>query len=88
MKDDDKREMVLTLLRWLRLPGMTRALDDLLARAANKNMTPLDLVAALADAEKTVCAARTGVATSLRTAHVRSHGRSIRVGAPSLRVAA
>jgi hypothetical protein len=53
MKDDDKREMVLALLRWLRLPGMSRALDDLLSRAANKNMTPLDLVAALADAEKT-----------------------------------
>ena len=53
MKDDDKREMVLALLRWLRLPGMSRALDDLLSRAANKNMTPLDLIAALADAEKT-----------------------------------
>lgn len=52
MKDDDKREMVLTLLRWLRLPGMSRALDDVLSRAANKNMTPLDVVAALADAEK------------------------------------
>ena len=52
MKDDDKRAMVLALLRWLRLPGMSRALDDLLVRAANKNMTPLDVVAALADAEK------------------------------------
>jgi REP element-mobilizing transposase RayT len=37
---------------------------------------------------KYVCGARTGVATPVPTAHVRPHGRSIRVGAPSLRVAA
>jgi hypothetical protein len=40
------------------------------------------------DTRATVSAARTGVATNLPTAHVRRHGRSIRVGAPSLRVAA
>lgn len=52
MKDEDKLAMILVQLRWLRLPGMARALDTLLARAMKANMTPLDIVGALADAEK------------------------------------
>lgn len=52
MKDDDKLAMILAQLRWLRLPGMVRALEPLHARATKTNMTPLDLVGALADAEK------------------------------------
>jgi DNA replication protein DnaC len=52
MKDEDRLEMILTQLRWLRLPGMARELQALLARAKKANMTPLDIVGALADAEK------------------------------------
>lgn len=52
MKDDDKLAMILAQLRWLKLPGMARALEALLARATKTNMTPLDIVGALADAEK------------------------------------
>lgn len=52
MKNDDKIAMILEQLRWLRLPGMAKALEALLVRAAKTNMTPLDVVGALADAEK------------------------------------
>ena len=52
MKDDDKLAMILEQLRWLRLPGMCKALEALLTRATKANMTPLDIVGALADAEK------------------------------------
>lgn len=52
MKDDDRLAFVIEQLRWLRLPGMARALANILARATKTNMTPLDLVGALADAEK------------------------------------
>ena len=52
MKDEDKLALVIEQLRWLRLPGMARALPSILARATKTNMTPLDLVGALADAEK------------------------------------
>jgi DNA replication protein DnaC len=44
--------MILEQLRWLRLPGMARALEAMLARVKKTNMTPLDIVGALADAEK------------------------------------
>ena len=53
MKDEDKLASILAQLRWLKLPGMCRALDALLTRATKANMTPLDIVGALADAEKT-----------------------------------
>lgn len=53
MKDDDKLAMILEQLRWLKLPGMHKALEGLLGRASKANMTPLDIVGALADAEKT-----------------------------------
>ena len=52
MKDEDKLALVIEQLRWLRLPGMARALPSILERATKTNMTPLDLVGALADAEK------------------------------------
>lgn len=39
-------------LRWLRLPGMARAVPELLARAARLNMTSLEIADALAEAEK------------------------------------
>lgn len=52
MIDDDKLAMILAQLRWLKLPGMARSLEALLAHAVNANMTPLDIVGALTDAEK------------------------------------
>jgi DNA replication protein DnaC len=52
VNNDDKLSMILAQLRWLRLPGMARALETLLARAKESNMTPLDIAGALADAEK------------------------------------
>ena len=52
MKDHDKLAAILEQLKWLRLPGMMRALDELITRAKKANMTPLDIVGALADAEK------------------------------------
>lgn len=52
MKDDDKLAMISEQLRWLRLPGMHKALEGLLSTAGKTNMTPLDVVGALADAEK------------------------------------
>jgi DNA replication protein DnaC len=39
-------------LRWLRLPGMTRALEGLVARARKDNLTPLEIVDSLCEAEK------------------------------------
>lgn len=53
MKDEDKLAAIVAQLRWLRLPGMVHALEALLARAGKANMTPLDVIGALADAEKT-----------------------------------
>jgi DNA replication protein DnaC len=53
VKDEDKLAAIVAQLRWLRLPGMVHALEALLARAGKANMTPLDVVGALADAEKT-----------------------------------
>jgi DNA replication protein DnaC len=52
VKDEDKLALIIAQLRWLRLPGMARALEALTALAAKNNMTPLDIVGALADAEK------------------------------------
>jgi DNA replication protein DnaC len=52
VKDEDKLAAIVEQLRWLRLPGMVRALEALLARAGKANMTPLDVIGALADAEK------------------------------------
>ena len=49
---DDELEMLLEKLRWLRLPGMARIVRELLAEAARKNLTPLDVVQRLCDEER------------------------------------
>jgi len=51
-KTDLDLAAVIEKLRWLRLPGMARALETLLERAAKNNMTPLEISDALAEAEK------------------------------------
>ena len=51
-KTDLDLAAVLAKLRWLRLPGMARAIEALLARAAKTNMTALEIANALAEAEK------------------------------------
>jgi DNA replication protein DnaC len=50
--DEDQLELLLEKLRWLRLPGMARAARELLAEAAKKNLTPLDVAHRLCDEEK------------------------------------
>ncbi|MEI7792919.1 MAG: ATP-binding protein [Candidatus Berkelbacteria bacterium] len=52
MKDDDDIDLLLEKLRWLKLPGMARAVRDLFAEAARKNLTPLDVANRLCDEEK------------------------------------
>jgi DNA replication protein DnaC len=43
---------VIEKLRWLRLPGMARTVEALVARARKNNLTPLEIVDALAEEEK------------------------------------
>ncbi len=52
MKDDIDLGAVMEKLRWLRLPGMTRALEEICERARKDNLTPLQIVDALCDEEK------------------------------------
>lgn len=52
MKEQVDLGATLEKLRWLRLPGMVRALESVLARAAKSNMTPLEVVDALCDEER------------------------------------
>lgn len=52
MKHEDDIELTLQKLKWLRLPGMTRTLKDLLAKAATENLTTSDVVGRLCDEEK------------------------------------
>jgi DNA replication protein DnaC len=52
MKRDDEIEMTLAKLKWLRLPGMARALRELLEKAAKENLSACDLVSRLCDEEK------------------------------------
>lgn len=52
MKSELDLAAVLAKLKWLRLPGMARELEALLARARKDNLTPLQIADALADAEK------------------------------------
>jgi len=52
MKRSDKIEILREKLRWLRLPGMLEALDDILAQAEKKNLAPIDVIDRLCDAEK------------------------------------
>jgi DNA replication protein DnaC len=51
-RDEDQLELLLEKLRWLKLSGMARAAKDLLAEAAKKNLTPLDVAHRLCDEEK------------------------------------
>lgn len=51
-RDDDEVDLLLEKLRWLKLPGMARAVRELLAEAAKKNLTPLDVAHRLCDEEK------------------------------------
>lgn len=52
MKRSDKLEVLRDKLRWLRLPGMLEALDEILEEAKKKNLTALDVADRLSDAEK------------------------------------
>jgi len=51
MKKDDKIQLLLEKLRWLRLPGMVEALEAILKLAAKQNLTALDVVDRLVDEE-------------------------------------
>jgi DNA replication protein DnaC len=50
--DPDELDLLLQKLRWLKLPGMARLAGELLAEAAKKNLTLLDVVHRLCDEEK------------------------------------
>lgn len=52
MKDDDRLDLARQKLRWLKLPGMAEQLAPLLAKAADENLTVLDVVDRLCDEEK------------------------------------
>ena len=52
MKDDDLIGLTIEKLRWLRLPGMSNALSDILEAAREQNLSPLDVISRIADAEK------------------------------------
>src|SRR5262245_1160942 len=52
MKDDDLLDLTIEKLRWLRLPGMARALADIIEAARQQNLSPLDVVSRIADEEK------------------------------------
>jgi DNA replication protein DnaC len=51
-QDDDLIALLVDKLRWLRLPGMARAVTQLLARAAEDNLSPADVMHRLCDEEK------------------------------------
>ena len=56
MSDDlneDRLAAATDKLKWLRLPGMAKALPELLARASKDNLTALDVVSQLCDEERT-----------------------------------
>ena len=51
-RDQDDVELLIQKLRWLRLPGMAHAVTELLAEAAKKNLSALDVAHRLCDEEK------------------------------------
>ena len=51
-RHDDKIDLLLEKLRWLRLPGMVRLLREVLGEAAKKNLSPLDVLDRLCDEER------------------------------------
>ena len=52
MKQENLLELATEKLRWLRLPGMARALTDLVDAARRENLSALEIVDRLADEEK------------------------------------
>jgi DNA replication protein DnaC len=52
MKEQLDLVAIIDKLRWLRLPGMGRGIEKLLERARTDNLTPLQIVDALAEEEK------------------------------------
>lgn len=52
MKESDLFELVTDKLRWLRLPGMARALKEILEIARHDNLSALEVADRLADEEK------------------------------------
>ena len=51
-KNDDELTLLLEKLRWLKLPGMARVAEEVLALAAKKNLTPMEVAHHLCDEEK------------------------------------
>ena len=51
-KNDDELALLLEKLRWLKLPGMARVAQEVLALAAKKNLTPMEVAHHLCDEEK------------------------------------
>ena len=49
MTGGDELEFVLAKLKWLRLPGMAAVLQSLLKKAAEENLSTLDVIGRLAD---------------------------------------
>lgn len=52
MKEEVDLAAVIAKLRWLKLPGMARALESLVERARKDNLTPLEIIDALCEEEK------------------------------------
>ncbi|HET9930166.1 MAG TPA: ATP-binding protein [Polyangiaceae bacterium] len=52
MKAELDLSAVIDKLRWLKLPGMARGVEALVARATKNNMSPLELIDALAEEER------------------------------------
>jgi len=52
MKDDDLLDLAIQKFRWLRLPGIARALKDIIERARTENLSALEVADRLADEEK------------------------------------
>lgn len=52
MTDSDEIDFALAKLKWLRLPGMASVLSGLLKKAADENLSTLDVVNRLCDEEK------------------------------------
>lgn len=50
--EPDLQQLVVDKLRWLRLPGMAGAMQDVLAQASDDNLSGLDVVSRLCDEEK------------------------------------
>lgn len=66
-KNDDEIEFALEKMKWLRLPGMASLLKPLLQKAADENLSILDVVCRLCDEEK-VSRMRSSVAAKVKNA--------------------